>query len=316
MYNPQNFPRVSKHGNKPSDALRNSLRPPEGYAVIVADQSGIELRTSHTLAMVEESMALYQANATSDLYRAFGATRYNCPAEEVNGERRQACKVAQLQLQFGSGAATYLHKARTDGGLKDMQLEEAQEVVTGWRDKYHAITGQWSAFGEALTWIVKGIERPVDPWGHVTTCREGLRLRSGRLIRYPALRKLDDWGVVNEFFKGEWPEDMDKVKSKTGWWYGLGRHKRRIYGAKAFQNAVQALARDSIFDCSVEFYKQTGLRFNLRTHDELAYVVPKQRAEKLLDQLQGVLRTSPAWWPELVVWSEGGIGTTYGSAKH
>lgn len=314
-YNPQNLPRINKKKPKPSDALRNSMRAPEGYAVIVADQSGIELRTSHTLAQVEESMALYRANPRADLYRAFGATLYHCTPEEVDDVQRQACKVGQLQLQFGSGAKTYLHKARVDGGLKDMQLPEAESIVAGWRAKYSDICNMWQRGGEALKRIVRGEEWQIDPWGHMVTCAGGIRLRSGRLIRYPNLRYLNEHAVVREFFKGEWPTDDEKVQSRVGWWYGTGRNSRRIYGAKVFQNGVQAIARDSIFDASVDYYRDTGLRFNLRTHDELAYVVPQAKADHYLDLLQTKLRTSPKWWPELVVWSEGGIAQCYGAAK-
>lgn len=314
-YNPQNLPRISKAGNKPGDALRKSLVAPKGYKVIVADQSGIELRVSHFLAQVEESMDLYGANPKADLYRAYGAHRYGCLPEEVNGDRRQACKVAQLQLQFGSGWKTYLTKARLDGGLVNMTDEEAQEDVTAWRARYTPICHLWQQGAEALKAISKGQRMSIDPWGHLTTCAEGVVLPSGRLIRYPHLRYLDEAGVIQEFFKGERPKDYEKVKAMTGWWYGAGRHKRRIYGAKVMQNGVQALARDSVFEGAIDFFKQTRRRFCLRTHDELAYVVPEQQAEALLDRLQGILRTAPKWWPELVVWSEGGIGRTYGEAK-
>jgi DNA polymerase len=314
-YNPQNMNRVGKVP-KPSDALRNSLVAPPGYSVIVADQSGIEMRTSHTLAQVEESMALWQQSPTADLYRAFGATRYGCPPEEVNGERRQASKIAQLQLQFGSGAKTYLQKARIQGGLRDMELPEAEMVVQAWRSKYFAIVDMWSRAGEALRHIQTGSPVQIDPWGLMVTCPEGVRLTaSGRLIRYPDLRYLNKDAVIHEFFKGSPPNDEKKLQGLTGWWYGKGRHRARIYGAKVFQNGTQAIARDSIFDCSIQFYKQTGRRFNLRTHDELAYVVPTPKAEGLLEQLQKILRTSPTWFPELVTWSEGGVAQTYGAAK-
>jgi hypothetical protein len=317
-YNPQNMTRIGKKP-KPSDALRKSLVAPDGHLVIVADQSGIELRTSHTLAQVEESMRLYALNPKADLYRAFGAELYQCTPEEVDPVQRQACKVGQLQLQFGSGPVTYLHKARVDGGLVDMQLPEATTIVTGWRSKYFSIVKLWNRAGEALRAMANGQTMAIDPWVLATTTQDGVILRTGRepprMIRYPGLRYLDEAGVIQEFFKGVRPDDEAKVKALWGWWYGFGREKRRLYGAKVFQNIVQALARDSVFDAAVDYYKKTGLRFNLRTHDELAYVVPEKKAEALLDQLQGILRTPPRWWPELVVWSEGGIAKTYGDAK-
>lgn len=80
-------------------------------------------------------------------------------------------------------------------------------------------------------------------------------------------------------------------------------------------NCVQALARDSIFDCALEYFKRTGLRPALRVHDELVYVVDEGPADELLAELQRVMRTPPKWWPELVVWSEGDAADTYGAAK-
>ena len=80
-------------------------------------------------------------------------------------------------------------------------------------------------------------------------------------------------------------------------------------------NCVQALARDSVFDAAIDFYRLTGYRPALKVHDELVYVWPEADAPRLLDQLQGILRTPPKWWPELVVWSEGDIAQCYGDAK-
>jgi hypothetical protein len=78
---------------------------------------------------------------------------------------------------------------------------------------------------------------------------------------------------------------------------------------------VQALARDSVFDCALDFYKDTGFRPKLRVHDELVYLFPDSEAEQLLAHLQGIMRTPPRWWKELVVWSEGSTAGDYGSAK-
>jgi len=78
---------------------------------------------------------------------------------------------------------------------------------------------------------------------------------------------------------------------------------------------VQALARDSLFDASLEFFRDTGLRPKLRVHDELVYIAPEHEAPELLAHLQKLLRKPPKWWPELITWSEGAIAHTYGAAK-
>lgn len=97
--------------------------------------------------------------------------------------------------------------------------------------------------------------------------------------------------------------------------YGDGRHKTRLTGPKVDENIVQALARDIIADNCFDVFKLTGLRPALLVHDELVYVVPESEAQATLDVVQGVMRMPPKWWPDIVVWSEGDIAGSYGSAK-
>ena len=332
-YNPQNMPRINPDFPRPSDALRNSLRAPEDCLVIVADQSGIELRVNHFLWKVPSSMALYQASPDkADLYRAFASDLFGKHVNDIAKTERQVGKVAQLGLGFGSGAATFQRIAKTMGGISmPLSLEipaewlddetgglmpehdddwrklsdstmTAERVVRQWRYAYKEIVEGWRACQTALFDIQRGVGREVDPWGLVSTCTEGFVLPSGRLIRYPDLRQIED---------GEWPDG----RPKTSWVYAHGRHMARLTGPKADENIVQALARDSIFDCALEFFKRTGLRPKLRVHDELVYVVPKGEAHTLLTELQSILRTPPKWWPELVTWSEGDAAPSYGAAK-
>lgn len=299
-YNPQNLPRINPKSPKPSDALRNCIRAPKGHKVVVADLSGIELRVNHILWQ-SPAMHLFQDDVEADLYKDFASARYGVPVSEVTKDQRQMGKVAHLGLGFGAGAPTFRRFAKTAYGL-EIAEDEAVLVVEEWRDKYRPIVEGWRNCGRALADVIKGVERAIDPWELVTTCREGLRLPSGRLIRYPDLRVEDD---------GQWPDG----RSKRSFVYAHGRHKARMTGPKADENIVQALARDVIFDCAFDFFRSSGLRPQLRVHDELVYVVPDADAQSALDELQRIMRTPPRWWPQLIVWSEGDIADTYGAAK-
>jgi hypothetical protein len=299
-YNPQNLPRVNTSAPKISDSLRNCLKTRKGETVIVADQSGIEMRVNHFLWKVISSMALYQQNAEADLYKAFAAVRYKKEVGDVTKAERQLAKVAQLGLGFGCSWKTFMRVAKTMGGL-DLAPEEAESITDAWRTQYAEIVRGWKVSGGSLARVQEGSEYAVDPWGMVTTCAEGLRLPSDRLIRYPNLRQVD----------GKWPDG----RPRREWIYGDGRHKTNLHGAKVTENIVQALARDTVFDCAIDFYKTTKLRPALRVHDELVYVVPEAEADSLLAELQRVMRTSPKWWPELIVHSEGDTARSYGTAK-
>jgi len=433
-YNPQNLPRIDPRNPKVSDALRNSLKAPRGHKIVVADQSGIELRVNHFLWKVPESMALYAQDRKADLYRAFAAARYGIAPDEVTKQQRQLAKVAHLGLGFGAGWRTFQTIAKVMGGL-DLSDEEAESVTQAWRTQYAEIVLGWRTCHSALQDIYEGVERAIDPWGLCVTCKEGIRLPSGRVIRYP--------GLHTEPGNDSRPE----------WWYGAGRHRTRIYAGKIDENCIaegtlvltdsgwkpiegvtpadrvhdgeefvphagvvfksvqpcitidgvhmtadhevltndgwkeasqvqglyrpdlwgidrvaprgihgqelavatgrtnphtepikpvydilncgprhrfvvlgtggpfivhnciQALARDTIADNAVDFFRATGHRPQLMVHDELVYVLPEQEAQAALDTLQGIMRTPPTWWPQLVTESEGDIADSYGAAK-
>lgn len=298
MYNPLNLPRVS---GKPSDALRNSLVAPPGYKVVVADLSGIELRMNHFLWQVPSSMALYQADPEkADLYKEFASALYDVDAAEVTKQQRQVGKVAHLGLGYGAGAATFQKVAKLMGGVA-LTLDESQDVVTKWRTAYKEIADGWKTCHRSLDAIVRSIEQPIDPWELCWTCEEGIRTPKG-MIRYPNLRK-----------------QVDEESEKVEWVYGEGRHKSRIYAGKIDENIVQHLSRFVITDAMLKFDKTDVGKVcggvALEVYDELVYIAPEEAAEEALNTLQSIMRTPPAWFPQLVTWSEGDIADNYGGAK-
>ncbi len=296
-YNPQNLPRIDPENPKLSDALRNCMRAPEGYKVVVADLSGIELRVNMFLWKVPYAMELFQADPEkADLYKYFAAHElYNITEAEVTKNQRQVGKVSHLGLGFGAGAATFQKVAKLMGGV-ELSLEECQNIVTLYRTAHREIAMGWRECHNALQDIYEGVERPIDPWELCWTEKDAIRLPSGRRIRYPGLH-------------------VEVKDGKDEWWYGEGRHRARIYGPKVDENLVQALARDAMADYSLTYFMQTGRRPSLLVHDEWVGLVPQPYAEEALNSLQQVMRTPLKWWPELVTWSEGDIADSYGAAK-
>jgi hypothetical protein len=332
-YNMLNLPRVNPKSPKRSDALRMSLKAPPGHKIIVADQSNIELRINHTLWKVKSSMDLWKRSPTADLYRADAAITHNCKPEEVTFDQRQLAKIKQLGLGFGAAAETFRQVAKNPpynvdlsvqyryatveelaglearGNLGTVRADDqgfgmlfdrdpAAEAVQDWRMRYQSIVRGWYRCNDAIEYILAGRVMNIDPWDHCATCPEGIILPDKRIIRYPELRR-----------------EADKKTGREEWVYGRGQHKARIYGGKVVENIVQALARTTIAGYTMDFFKATGRRPAVRPYDELVYVVPEDEAEALLALLQSIMRTPPAWWPNLVVWSEGGISDTYGTAK-
>ena len=349
-YNPQNLPRISPDKPKLSDALRKSLKAPKGKKVIVADLSGIELRTNMFLWQVPYAMELFNRDPEkADLYRYFAANQlYNCAENAITKDQRQVGKVSHLGLGFGAGAPTFQKVARLMAKLKmplkpvdpppafynehgewlisaeeywawkKAQPLSAEEVVNAYREGHPEIVQGWKTCHKALKWIANGEERPIDPWELCWTCAEGIRTPKG-LIRYPDLRQeLVPTGErdpkTGELLTDEAGEPLKKLE----WVYGRGRNQARIYAGKVTENIVQHLARHVVADYALEFAKtEFGRKYPLAltVHDELVYVVDEADAEPALAKLQEIMRTPVPWWPQLVTWSEGDIADTYGDAK-
>jgi DNA polymerase len=295
--NQQNLPRVNPKKPQLTDALRKCLIAPAGHRVVVADLSGIELRVNHFLWQVGESMDLFNADPVADLYIAFAAYMYDIMPEQVTKEQRQLAKVAQLGLGFGAGPSTFRSVAKTMGGI-DLSDSEAKRVVFNWRDKYHKIASGWQTCQTALQYMEVGGDAPIDPWGLCRTTQDGIVTPKG-VIRYPGLHR-------------------ETVEGKQEYFYGEGRNRTKIYAGKVTENIVQHLARSVISDAMLKFNRtELGDRYKPAhtVHDELIYVAREEDAQGVLDTLQGIMRTPPDWWPELVTWSEGETAGSYGEAK-
>jgi hypothetical protein len=202
-----------------------------------------------------------------------------------------------LGCGFGLGSAEkFIAVAKQMAQIKVTE-DEAAKYIRGYREKHPEIVQGWKTCHSSLLDIYNGGVVPIDPWGLCTTNMHGIQLPSGRLIRYPKLHV------------------ESSINGREEWWYGEGRNRARIYAGKVTENIVQALARDVLKDYKLQFFQETGLRSALDVHDELVYVVPEDTAQEKLDLLQQIMRVPPKWWPELIVWSEGDVATTYGEAK-
>ena len=295
-YNPQNLPRILKK-RRISDVLRVSMCAPKGYKVVVSDLSGIEMRINHFLWKVPSSMELFMADPEkADLYKDFASSLYSVIYSDVTAEQRQIGKVAHLGLGFQAGWSTFIRIAKTMGGV-DMEEEMSKMIVNKWRQEYKEIVQGWGRCEAALEYAESGDTFDIDPWGMCRTEQDGILLPSGRRLEYPNLRR-----------------GVDK-NERAVWKFGEGRHLTFLSGGKVDENIVQAIGRDILAESSAEITRQTGVYPTLLVHDERVDIVKEEKAEEHLDIMNTIMRTPPVWWPELAVWSEGGIGDNYGSAK-
>jgi DNA polymerase len=307
--NPQNLTRIDPDNPRPSDALRHALVAPKGYKLVVADLSNIELRLGLWLAGQDDKLDLIRNGI--DLYRDFAADAYKVPYDSISKKdpKRFVGKVASLSLIYGTGAVKLQGTIRIQSkGAQTVTEAEAQSLTSLYRTGYSAVVNTWADGTSVLDALMSKQTRTfgrngVVRIGPVFTDAAGLIFESigiikpnGLVLTYPDLKR-----TINK----------DTKKSEITYAQRNGRDK--VYGSKVFQRVTQSLARDIMAENTISASKKYHVVGTV--HDELLLLVPEADAEQALADVIDIMRTPPAWAPDLPLDAEGGIGDSYGDAK-
>jgi len=119
--------------------FRRLFRAREGCCLVVADFSQVELRVAAELSGESRMLAAYRAGR--DLHTETAALVTGKNADSITKQERTSAKLCNFGLLYGAGAATLRKQAVAQYGV-DMELEEAQGLVTGFRDAYPELY-QW-----------------------------------------------------------------------------------------------------------------------------------------------------------------------------
>lgn len=275
--NMQNIPRASR--------LKQAIKAPNGYKLVGADLSNIELRVGLWIAGQTEQLT--QLGAGKDLYKDFAASVFGVPYDEVTKDQRFIGKTSQLSLIYGTGAAKLCAAIKTMSG-KDIGVDEAQRIVDLYRAAYPAIKQAWQMGGNALRYIADDQNYAFgrDGFAQVRGSK-GILLASGLYMQYPELRQIEIDG------RSQW-----EYKIRTGW--------DKIYGAKVFQGLTQATARCIMAEQMVAIRRKYPIA--LTVHDALYLVVKEDEAEQAMAFVLEQMRIAPKWIPDIPLDAEGGFG--------
>lgn len=293
--NLQNLPR--------GGTLRASLKAPDGHLLVACDSSQIEARMVGWQSGQDDLTAAFAAG--EDIYSLFATDIYGYPvskAEETKKERHVG-KTAILGLGYGMSANKFRDTVRQAKITLDQT--EAERVVNLYRRKYDRIPALWDAHKQMLNNMLAGGSGEVGVGITLKYTPDAVVLPNGMMLRYPDLRS-------------EGREITYAVKR------GRSVERVRIYGGKAVENAIQALARIVVFDQMAKAHQlcqQLRSRFGglwqlvLTVHDEIVAVVPEEHAEKFGKFLERIMSTPPSWAPDLPVACEYAIGKSYADCK-
>lgn len=314
--NMQNNPRVERHKkgtplegtptNKPSNALRLSLKAPPGYKVVVVDSSNIELRVAHMLAGQRD--VIDKLRNKVDLYCWFASMLFGREITKKDEDERFIGKVAMLSLQYGASWASFQNMVRVlSGGAMTLPQAECERIVALWRKLFPRITGKgyngepmgiWKKCDNAIESMATGDTMILSEELRIITAFERLTTPNGHWLQYPKLRQ--------------------STNAKTGydeWTYGEGQNKSRIYGAHLFENLCQHIARLIVMEQTLKLDKLYPDEIALSCHDEAVLITPEDVAKERAKTAVEVFSTSPSWWSDIPLAADFGIGETYGLAK-
>jgi len=128
--------------------FRSKFVAAPGYALVVADFSQVELRVCAELSGEALMTAAYIAER--DLHTETASLIAHVPFEEVTKAQRSSAKVANFALLYGAGPATLRKQAVAQYGI-DMEMDEAQEIVQGFRNAYPTLYAWQQSEGTKTT---------------------------------------------------------------------------------------------------------------------------------------------------------------------
>jgi DNA polymerase len=292
--NLQNLPR--------GGALRHAIKAPEGHVLVASDSSQIEARVVAWLAGQDELVAAFAEGR--DIYSEFATSVYGKTVTKADKVERFVGKTCILGLGYGMGKDKFQTTLKVgQGGIAvEVDMAEAERIVTLYRTKYSKIVELWGEAQKALKAMVMGYEYTLGIGVELRCTKDGIELPNGMWVRYPNLRMSDGQAVYDSR-------------------YGA----TKIYGGKVVENVVQALARIVVFDQMALIDKkfrqfdapQQGKRMRtaLTVHDEVVAVVPEPARDKALSFMTKVMTMTPSWAKGLPVACEADAAESYGECK-
>jgi DNA polymerase len=289
--NPQNWGRTSP--------IRRAMTAPEGHKVVVADKAQIEARLNAWFCGQQDLVDQFARG--EDVYASFASEIFHCSVtKETEPAKRFTGKTGILQCGYQCGwekfqSTVWLQSYDQLDAAIDLSDEEAQHIVSGYRNRYAAISGMWRRLGNIIPRMSRDNARfgigPVTFDGNVVTGPGGLQ------IIYEGLQARGD---IDE-------------------WTYLQRGKLyKLYGGKLLEHIVQFLARIDTMDVIVRL-KPRMARFNSRlthtSHDEIVYIVEDKFVPDAMTVLREEMTRVPDWAPGLPLAVDIGVGQSYGDAK-
>lgn len=313
-----------RHPN-PFDVLATCVRPviqaPEGYVLVDADLSTIEVRVLGWMAQDQKILDVFRKGR--DPYIDFATYMYLQPYDELYAEykkggnkaKRQIAKPPTLACGYllgpgeekenpdtGEIEATGLLGYAWNMGIK-MTLKEASRAVKVYRQTFTEVGDFWKAIDRAARKCIRSGKRTYCECFEFDISGPFMRMRlpSGRYLHY-CRPKIEitrmPWGDYRPSITYEGVNDKNQ-------WVRISTHP-----GKLTENGDQSIARDILAN-GIRIAKRRGVDVRMHIHDQIVGLVREDQAEKQLAILLDSMKQKPEWGRDILIDAEGSISKIF-----
>lgn len=282
----------------PSAGIRNAIKAPQGYSIVVGDSSNIELRVA--MAAAGQNDVLDKLEQGVDLYCDFASKLFGRVVTKADAKERMLGKIAMLSLQYGAGWPRFKDMVRVQS-KEVLPDDTAKRVVDLYRAVHSRITELHEYCGNViLPDIANGCSLiAVDRPGWAITSHGGFGQAAQPGVRYHNLRK----ELV-----------VRRGVSEPTWVYTAGRETVVTYSSKVTENLCQYLAGRIVLWQTTRINQRYPVA--LSVHDEAVIVVPDAEVPDAVAYMNECLSLAPPWCRgQIPLACEVGVGKSYGEAK-
>lgn len=325
--------KINMQNNGRGSPIRDAMEAPKGHSVVAGDSAQIEARMVAWLAEQEDLVQAFEMKAdiysdfATDVYgykvnRKMVATREDGTTYKPHELEGHVGKTSILGLGFGMGPPKFQHSLATGKPPVRMPIEDCERIVWQvYRKKYAHIVKLWKTMDKVLSNMHATRDFKSDGYCALFGRRQVLKaqrtrilLPNGMPITYNDLQYNATLGTPPNSYVME------------GYSYAQYKKRTKVYGAKATENVVQALARIVVFEqmnmvkkwlAKAQPLLRPGeiARVVLTVHDEIVCIVPDRLVPWCKKMLEQVMSVRPQWGWDLPIACEVGSGKTYGGAK-
>lgn len=296
----QNMPTSTKDYPMAGE-LRKAILAPKGHVIIAPDSAQIEARVLAWIAGHEDLLERFRNK--EDVYKFMASLIYNVPVEEIDDEQRFIGKIAVLGLGYSMGAKRFQTTLALGvmGPPMVLSMLECTKIVKMYRKINKTIVDFWNECEDVLEAMCNGKSGSFGNNGLLEYDGTDIWLPNGMGLHYPGL-------------KMTWDTERNR---RSGFSYMSAGIKKHIYGGLLAENIVQALAGVVIREEMTEIHdyyatlklrKGEVVKIATMTHDEIVSVVPERIAKKTLEVNLKIMRTPPAWAPDMPIWAAAEAG--------